>query len=162
MNARNISSFPKFSAPIGDVYRQRFAVTFEYPVHFVRRVFDPNRDELPRLLGGPAENPVRTVQVFVDEGLAQARPELPETIRACLQAWPASLKPAGPPLLAPGGEAAKNGWDTVAATAGFRALGGPPDRSPLGLPGWTRTSRGDRAGAGRLLRHVSRPDIDCH
>jgi 3-dehydroquinate synthase len=51
--------------------------------------------------------------VFLDDGLVAARPALPDEVRAWCRAHPGAIDPAGPPLVMPGGEQAKDGRHVV-------------------------------------------------
>lgn len=91
---------------------QRFAVSFAYPVIFSRGVFAPDSRVLAELLCPQADEPARRVAVALDSGLAEARPELADAMAFHLGALAGErLELAGPPLLVPGGERAKNDPD---------------------------------------------------
>jgi 3-dehydroquinate synthase len=87
---------------------QRFAVPFEYPVHFTADVLDPENPTLARVLARlePARRH-RVLPVF-DAGLASAWPRLADALVAYADAHAATIALAGPPELLPGGEACKN------------------------------------------------------
>jgi 3-dehydroquinate synthase len=100
----------------GDVYDQRFTVSFDYPVHFTRGVFSPQSETLARVIGRRGDATVHTILVCIDSGLARAWPDLAQTIEAYVHRHASSLAPAGPPVILPGGEAAKEGWGAVHET----------------------------------------------
>lgn len=89
-------------------YRQEFSVPYRYDVHFTRDVFAPGNgtlaDEFARAEG---EKPHR-VQVFLDSGLAEARPGLTAAVGAYFEAHADSMRLACPPETVQGGERAKN------------------------------------------------------
>jgi 3-dehydroquinate synthase len=99
--------------PEGEVYHQRFAVSFDYPVHFARGVFAPGNNLLENVLRRHGEDRVHKVKVFADQGLVQAQPELLDLIKAYFHARTGSLEFAGAPEILPGGEPVKNGWKTI-------------------------------------------------
>jgi 3-dehydroquinate synthase len=89
-------------------YRQKFSVSFEYPVFFTRGVFGLSNPILRDVLAPEACGESRRVQVFVDAGLSDAWPGIREKIHAYfLQNRPA-LDLVTEPELVPGGERAKN------------------------------------------------------
>lgn len=87
---------------MSDLIEQRFSVPFSYPVHFTHEVLEPENPLLARLLRSAPEAKLLFV---IDGGLAAARPDLPSSIAAYLAVH--GLE-APPPLVVPGGEAAKN------------------------------------------------------
>ncbi|NQT92816.1 MAG: 3-dehydroquinate synthase [Lentisphaerae bacterium] len=93
-------------------YDQAFTVGFRYPVCFTHGVFDPDNPLLADVVRECEEQPRRTV-VFVDDGVASARPNLVSDIENYLRAKPAQFELVQKPVLVPGGERAKNGWELV-------------------------------------------------
>ncbi len=89
---------------------QRFAVAYEYPVHFTHDVFDPGNRILVDTLGPPARGP-HQVLVALDAGVALANPHLLARIETFAGQHSASFQLVGPPLVLPGGEAGKNAED---------------------------------------------------
>lgn len=95
------------------VYRQRFDVAFDYPVYFTRGVFDPDNPLLVSVLdrkGGPVPH---KVQVYVDAGAAEARPDLLSRIQAYFVRHADKAALPAPPQTLGGGENAKLGWGEV-------------------------------------------------
>jgi 3-dehydroquinate synthase len=85
----------------------RIAPDFQYAVTFTRGLFDPANPLLAGTLGrGPGEAPPR-VAVYLDAGLAAARPRLRAEITAYARARNLAL--VHPPCVVPGGERAKRG-----------------------------------------------------
>ncbi len=64
------------------VYWQRFAVPFEYPVHFTGRVFDPANPVLAEAVSRLEPDRRHRCLIFVDDGLLAARPSLCDEIAA--------------------------------------------------------------------------------
>jgi 3-dehydroquinate synthase len=90
------------------VYLQRFAVNYEYPVHFTNGLFDPAntilRDTLTRL--EPARR--HRCLVFVDDGFLAARPGVTAEIEAYARAHASALELVVAPVTVSGGEKIKN------------------------------------------------------
>jgi 3-dehydroquinate synthase len=92
-----------------------FSVPFEHRVHFTRRVFDPANHILAKCLPPTREvagaNGGTTAECRVafvlDAGLVNKRPTLPDEVIAYTKAH-RSIHLAHPPMVVPGGEAAKN------------------------------------------------------
>ncbi len=91
---------------------QKFSVPFRYPVCFTHHVFAPTNAALASVLRPPASGPAR-VLVVVDEGLAEATPGLVRKIERYAHAHSDTFSLVRKPLLVPGGENAKNGWNSV-------------------------------------------------
>ena len=89
---------------------QRFAVAYEYPVHFTRDVFDPANPTLVNTLGPLARGP-HQVLVVLDAGVVQANSYLLARVQAFFEQHAAALRLVCPPLVLPGGEAGKNAED---------------------------------------------------
>ncbi len=90
-----------------DCYLQRFSVHYEYPVQFTRGVFDPANDLLLSTLDRLNENRRHRVQVFIDSGVAAARPQLAAAVRRYAMVRPDRLSLVCDPETVPGGEHAK-------------------------------------------------------
>jgi len=118
------------------VIRERFSVSFAYPVHFTRRVFAKGNALLASILcsGEPvarlaqhssaatpppgaqhssAATTQRRVLLVIDSGVADATPPLMKEISDYFHAHRDRITLAAPPLIVPGGEHAKNGWGGV-------------------------------------------------
>lgn len=95
-------------ATSGAVYLQRFAVPYEYPVHFTERLFASRnpvlRDTVTRL---ERERRHRCI-VFVDDGVCAAQPGLSDEIEAYAHAHAAAIELVAPPIKVAGGEKIKN------------------------------------------------------
>ncbi len=80
-------------------------VRFEHRVYFTRGIFNCANSLLQSILAEPPRVP--KVLVVLDEGLAQARPELARSIEDYFAGLRDQLKLVGPPLVIEGGERAK-------------------------------------------------------
>lgn len=93
--------------------REQFSVSYAYPVHFTRRVFAADNTLLASVLGGRKGAPPTRALLVVDAGLSDATPGLLEQVGGYVRAHSGRIALAGPPLVVPGGENAKNGWGGV-------------------------------------------------
>jgi 3-dehydroquinate synthase len=91
---------------------QSFSVPFRYPVCFTHGVFEPENETLARVLKPSAAGAARALAV-VDEGVARATPGLARQIQRYFRKHRDRLALVREPLVVPGGENAKNGWNTV-------------------------------------------------
>ena len=103
---------PPSSRGDADIYHQSISVPFDYPVVFTRGLFDPHSDLLVSILDRLAEGRRHRALVTVDDGLLAARPDLHNRIRETFLAYPEQMELTGITPV-PGGERAKNGWETV-------------------------------------------------
>ncbi len=95
------------------VYHQRFTVAFDYPVHFTHGVFAPGNETLARTISRRETDRIHKILVCIDSGLATAWPTLAGAIEAYFRGHADRLTLVEPPVVLPGGEAAKNGWSRV-------------------------------------------------
>ncbi len=87
------------------------AAPLRYAVHFTRGVFAPENPLLEQVLAaGPEPAPQRFI-CALDAGLVAAQPDLATRIEAYAAAHAGTLDLVFPPLVLPGGEAAKNSFD---------------------------------------------------
>jgi 3-dehydroquinate synthase len=77
-----MGSTTKLEPVKGAVHLQRFAVAYEYPVHFTEFVFDPANPVLVEALARHEPERRHRCVVFVDDGLLEARPGLGDEIVA--------------------------------------------------------------------------------
>lgn len=89
------------------VHVQRFAVTYEYPVHFTRGLFDPGNPVLVDTLGRLERDRRHRCMVFLDDGLAAALPQLAAAIEAYAAAHAGRMALVAAPVRVPGGERVK-------------------------------------------------------
>jgi 3-dehydroquinate synthase len=66
------------------IIKQSFQVPFLYDVHFSRNIFHPENDLLKKLFEGKDTR----IVLYVDDGLANAQPELQNRIKAYFLGWP--------------------------------------------------------------------------
>ena len=92
----------------GPVHWQRFAVPFEYPVHFTERVFDPANPVLADTLARLEPDRRHRCLVYVDDGLTAVRPDFTDQIAAYARHHRGRLRLVTPPIPVPGGERIKN------------------------------------------------------
>jgi 3-dehydroquinate synthase len=90
------------------VYLQRFAVNYEYPVHFTHGLFDPGNAILRETLTRFEATRRHRCLVFVDDGVAAARPGLLAEIEAYACAHAAAIELVVAPVTVSGGEKIKN------------------------------------------------------
>lgn len=90
------------------VIHNHFTVTFDYPVVFTENAFALDSDLLCRTFDKLGEGRRQRVAVFIDAGLAEARPELEASIRDYAHAHSESFELAAEPVRLPGGFLVKN------------------------------------------------------
>jgi 3-dehydroquinate synthase len=106
---------PEPHVPRTETFAQSFSITYDYPVHFTRDLFDPRNLCLRRVLMSPPQVQCQRLAVFIDEGVTLAWPELVDRIADHAAAHAAAMKLAGDIVVIPGGEAVKNQHDCVEA-----------------------------------------------
>jgi 3-dehydroquinate synthase len=87
---------------------QRFAVAYEYPVYFTERLFDPANPVLAQAVMRLESDRRHRCLTFVDEGLLDARPDLPEEVDGYFRRHARVLELVARPIRVPGGERVKN------------------------------------------------------
>ena len=98
-----------------------FSVTWTHRLRFTRNVLDPDNSLIDSLI--PAQpRPIRVLSIL-DSGLVEAQPTLVDQLDRWLTHRAEQLVPAGPPLILPGGEQAKTGWNAFEQTAEAIAKG---------------------------------------
>lgn len=95
---------PENNAAEGDV---RFSVPYVHRLRFTSDVLDADQQVLVDLLEPAGQGPAR-VQFWLDQGLAQTRPDLPKRLKAIADSRPTRLARAGNVQFVPGGETIKN------------------------------------------------------
>lgn len=86
---------------------QKFSTPFIYPVHFGRGTFSPENNLLAGIITGSGR-----VMVVMDQGVAEAFPEMAGQIRAWFAARP-QLELVCDPEIIPGGETIKNDYRRI-------------------------------------------------
>jgi 3-dehydroquinate synthase len=89
-------------------YHQHISVSYDYPVHFTRDVFDTSNPLLANSLDRLNEHRRHRLQVFIDSGVVAAWPGMCDQVRAYAAAYPETIELVGDPESVPGGERAKN------------------------------------------------------
>ncbi len=92
---------------------QKLAVAFDFPVVFTHDAFDTHNLALGWALDRLKEPDRRRALVFVDSGLAHARPELPGRVEQYFRHYRHRLALVAPPQLVRGGEAAKHSFQSA-------------------------------------------------
>lgn len=90
------------------LYLQRFAVNYEYPVHFTNGLFDPANPILRDTLTRREPRRRHRCLIFVDDGVLAARPQLLADIEAYAKAHAAAIELVVAPVTVSGGEKIKN------------------------------------------------------
>lgn len=96
-----------------DCYVQEFEVSYRYPVHFTKGIFDSGNSVLRDCMVEFESDVVRKVLVYVDDGVAKIMPDLNAVIAKYFEQYPADIKLVNEPEEVPGGERTKNGWNVV-------------------------------------------------
>lgn len=91
---------------------QRIAVPYEYPVVFTHNLLDPANPSLARILRRAGAGPHRYL-LGVDQGLTSPFPSFIDDFHRYLGHYEGLASERHPPLVIPGGEAQKNGWNGV-------------------------------------------------
>ncbi|MEW5734716.1 MAG: 3-dehydroquinate synthase [Thermodesulfobacteriota bacterium] len=86
---------------------ESFAVSFRYPVDFTRDAFDPENQILVSACNACGEPGPFNILFFLDSGVADKHPTLPERINAYCAARPDVFTRAGDIVIVPGGEQIK-------------------------------------------------------
>lgn len=86
---------------------QHIVVRFEYPVWFTRGVFRPDNRRLIEAITRKEPDRRHRMAVFVDSGVAAARPGLTDEIVAWAERNRSAVRLVAPPRVVPGGEAIK-------------------------------------------------------
>jgi len=96
---------------MSDVYKQKFSVSYEYPVKFTRGIFNVDNVSLSECIKS-CNGPMR-VAFYVDSGVVEARPALIDNIARYCEAYSDKMNLVKKPVIVAGGESCKNGWDGV-------------------------------------------------
>lgn len=98
-------SRPEQSVSSQDISWQRFSVPYQYPVAFVRGLFDPLKELFAQVVARDETEKRHRCFFIIDEGLAGMG--LETKISAYFDAYPDQLEMVGVPMLVSGGEAVK-------------------------------------------------------
>jgi 3-dehydroquinate synthase len=91
-----------------DFQQQSIQVTFSYPVVFTTDLFSPENQTLERILGQRAEASPARLLFVVDRGVADAQPDLLNSIDRYCRRHETILESPVAPVVIEGGEASKN------------------------------------------------------
>jgi len=103
----SVTPTARTSQPEG-VHLQRFGISFEYPVYFPQRLFDPANPVLAEVVQRYEPDRRHRIVVFIDEGVAAAWPSLSAAIGDYCAAHAEHLELAATPEVIAGGERVKN------------------------------------------------------
>ena len=106
--ARNRLSVLHPAGEAAMVYRQRFAIEYDFPVCFTENLFDPANPTFRDVVCRLEPDRRHRMVVFIDDGLARASPDLAGAVEAYTRHHGDNLELVAPPRNVPGGEAAKN------------------------------------------------------
>jgi 3-dehydroquinate synthase len=102
------SGNPTAEAGQTTVHVQRFAVSYEYPVYFTERLFDPANPVLAEAVTRLEADRRHRCLMFVDEGLLSVRPGLLDEVKGYFGHQARHLVLVAPPFPVAGGERVKN------------------------------------------------------
>ena len=92
---------------------QRFTLPCEFPVVFTRNLFGARDRVFVDTLGRLEPRRRHRLLVFVDSGVAEAMPALCGDVVAYCKSHPARLELVAAPVVVPGGERLKAGWEAL-------------------------------------------------
>ena len=95
--------------------KRSIQLDLEHRVLFTRCAFDVENQTLVDVLG--SDDRVARVMVVLDEGVADADPQLVDQIREYFASQDGVLELAGDVVISVGGEACKNHWERVPLTS---------------------------------------------
>jgi 3-dehydroquinate synthase len=95
------------------VYKQSFAVRYDYEVHFVNDMFALDQPSFARALASPNPNQRHRFGVVIEREVVEAFPELAARIERYANAYDAQLEFAARIMQVEGGEEAKNDREIV-------------------------------------------------
>lgn len=95
------------------VIRRNVRLDFQHSVYFTREAFSTGNETLAKILHPDREGRRSKVILYVDEGLLDGNPNLPQRINQYFRAHEEDINLVHEPLFIKGGEAAKNDWGLV-------------------------------------------------
>jgi 3-dehydroquinate synthase len=93
--------------------RRNVRLDFQHSVYFTREAFSTSNETLAKILSPNREGRRSKVILYVDEGLLDGNPNLPQRINQYFRAHVEEINLVHEPLFIKGGEAAKNDWGLV-------------------------------------------------
>jgi len=94
-------------------YQQRFSVAFDYPVCFTRDLFNPANPQLAAAINRLEDGRRHRIKAYIDEGVFRSGPGIVAKAAAYFETCSPQIELVGDVEIMPGGEAAKNGWETA-------------------------------------------------
>ncbi|OGV62610.1 MAG: 3-dehydroquinate synthase [Lentisphaerae bacterium RIFOXYA12_FULL_48_11] len=99
--------------PSDYIYKEKIAVSYEYPVYFTHSIFKRDNHLLASVIDRKKEKRRHRVIVYLDKGLVDARPCIVDEVNRYFAARSGMVELVRQPIVIPGGEQAKNGWTGV-------------------------------------------------
>ena len=96
-----------------EIYEQKFSVSYDYPVHFTHGLFKKDNPLLSSVVDRKTGEQPHRVMVYIDSGVVDTSPELIQQIEEHFNAHTDKMELVCPPRTIPGGENAKNGWNSI-------------------------------------------------
>ena len=93
--------------------RRNVRLDFQHSVYFTREAFSTSNETLAKILSPNREGRRSKVILYIDEGLLDGNPNLPQRINQYFRAHVEEINLVHEPLFIKGGEAAKNDWGLV-------------------------------------------------
>ena len=93
--------------------RRNVRLDLQHSVYFTREAFSTGNETLAKILRPSREGRRSKVILYVDEGLLDGNPNLPQRINQYFRAHEEEINLVHEPLFIKGGEAAKNDWNLV-------------------------------------------------
>ncbi|MEO0537852.1 MAG: 3-dehydroquinate synthase [Cyanobacteria bacterium P01_A01_bin.123] len=104
-----VATFPtSVQSSVMQPIQQRFAVSFQYNVHFTKQLFHPENPLLAEVIAADGEAGPKKIMVIVDDGLLPYHPRLLAQIEQYGTHYSDVLTLTTAPIQVSGGEAAKN------------------------------------------------------
>lgn len=109
-----INSTVSFSAnQASDRYDQHFTLSFEYPVYFTKKMFDPANAIFNEVLTRVDQQQRNRLVVFIDSGVAETHPGISDAINKYFQSRNTNAAMVCDVQIVPGGKASKTSWDVT-------------------------------------------------
>ena len=107
---RSSKSKHKFAC---NTYKERFAVSYEYPVYFTHFLFHEANRLLASVIDRKKEKRRHRIIVYLDKGLVDANAGIVNDVTGYFAVRQDLVEMVCPPIIIPGGERVKNGWEGV-------------------------------------------------
>ena len=93
--------------------RKNIRLDFSHRVYFTKDCFSHTNDTLSDIVQPHRKNQPSKIIIYLDEGMLDGNPNLPDQIKGYFQARTDALQLVCSPIFIRGGEAAKNEWELV-------------------------------------------------